>query len=87
MSLTGTASGITLLSISQLPPNNNTTFRIDVSALSTGTIEIDVPGFSLVNYPAGTTTQNIAVDTSGNMYAVNTNSNTVTKVSSTGTLV
>lgn len=47
--LTGTASGLFVTSITQIAPNNNTTFEVLVSATGNGTVIANIPQKTLTN--------------------------------------
>jgi hypothetical protein len=87
--LTGTATDKVINSITQITPNDGTTFEIDVSATNTGTIIATIPQ-SQINYTSnilGTTgvqPNGIKLDSLGNIYTANYGSNNVTQVTQQG---
>jgi Bacterial Ig-like domain len=50
--LTGTAAGLSIVSITQIAPNNNTTFEVTVSSTGYGTVIANIPsGVSVLQQP------------------------------------
>jgi hypothetical protein len=86
--LTGTAPGAKVTQITQVAPNNGTTFEVTVTATGTGTIIASMPEFSTVSSAvfgtAGTDPNAIAFDAAGNLYVANQTSNNVTKITTAG---
>ncbi len=87
--LTGTANGKTVNSITQITPNDGTTFVVNVTTTSTGTVIANIPAsvFSVVSTILGTTgrqPRGVVRDSAGNTYTVNTNSNNVTRITPAG---
>ena len=89
ITLTGTSSGKSVTSVTQIAPNNGTTFEILVTATSEGTITVSIPiaitgyGSSILGTTANSPTS-IAVDSTGNVYTVNQSAGNVPKITSTG---
>jgi hypothetical protein len=88
--LSGTASSLSVASITQITPNNGTTFEIVVNATGTGTVIASIPtgSFNTQSIILGTTGINpdgVVVDALGNIYTTNYGSNDVTKITPDGT--
>jgi hypothetical protein len=87
--LTGTASNMSIGSIVEMPPNNGTTFLINVNTSGPGTVIANIPKAEY-NYTgnilgtAGTNPNGIKLDSLGNIYTTNYDSNTVTKITPQG---
>jgi streptogramin lyase len=87
IALTGTAPGKTVTSITEVSPNNGTTYEVAVSATGAGTVIVEVNGPAYVSTILGTTggqPSNLKVDNLGNIYIANANSNNVTKMTPSG---
>jgi hypothetical protein len=90
--LTGTATGRSVLSISEKYPNNSTTFEILVTATGPGTIIANIPAGEFVYDsntfgPTGSYPTRITVDNADNVYVANYYGKTVTKLSQDGTVL
>ncbi len=83
-----TASGIVINSITEVAPNNGTTFDISVSASGTGKIVLSIPQWTApISSILGTTGDRpvgIIVDAGGNIYTSNTTGNSVSKITREG---
>ena len=88
--LSGTATGKAVTSITQVAPNDGTTFEISVTATSgTGTIIATIPAVGYVsailgNTVPGTQPYNLTMDGSGNIYTSNYATNNVSKITTAG---
>ena len=87
--LTGTASGKIVGSVIQVAPNDSTSFEINVTATSSGTIIAKIPdgAFNFVRSPFSNTassTFGIVSDSLGNIYTTNYSDNFVTKITPSG---
>jgi streptogramin lyase len=85
VALDGTAPGARVTSITQIAPNDGTTFNITVTVTGPGTVIATIPGYSSSIY--GTTgTQPYAIFANGtNIFTTNKLSNNITKIAPDGT--
>lgn len=77
-----TATGITINPITEVAPNNRTTYEVSISATGNGRIVARIPGV-----PSGTwVPQNIVIihHPSGHVYMANLTTNTLTNITFTG---
>ncbi|MDD2515918.1 MAG: S-layer homology domain-containing protein, partial [Candidatus Gracilibacteria bacterium] len=83
-----TAPGIIINSITQVVPNDGTTFEVSISASGTGNIVANIPekgGYiSSILGKTGSNPHNMVIDSIGNLYTANTTNNNVTKITPTG---
>jgi Bacterial Ig domain/Bacterial cadherin-like domain/Bacterial Ig-like domain len=87
ITLTGSAPGKTVSSIVEIAPNNGTTFEITVTATGSGTVIADVQGIVYVSSTFSSLVDNpssITIDSAGNIYTANPQSNNVTKITPAG---
>lgn len=88
--LTGTAPGLSVVSINQVAPNNGTTFDVVVSSTGFGTVIANIPAGNTTPYSSstfgntGSKPRGVAIDSTGNIFTSNFNSNNVTKITPTG---
>ena len=83
-----TATGIVVNSITEVAPNNGTTFEISIGASDIGTIVASIPAAYFSSTILGTTgagPHSVITDAMGNTYTTNYNSDTVTKITPDGT--
>jgi hypothetical protein len=89
IALTGTANNASIDSIVEMAPNNGTTFLINVNTSGPGTVIANIPKAEY-NYTgnilstAGINPNGIKLDSLGNIYTTNYDSNTVTKITPQG---
>ena len=84
-----TATGITVNSITQVAPNDGTTFEVAIAATGAGTIVATIPAatYAYVGSTFATTgnaPEFIATDAAGNFYVTNNSANTVSKITPAG---
>jgi hypothetical protein len=90
ITISGTAPGLSIDYVTQISPNDNTTFEIGVSATSFGTVVVDIP-VSQYNYGSSTFAtvgidpHGIAIDQFDNLYTANYTSGTISKILPNGT--
>ena len=87
--LTGTAPGATVTSVTQIAPNNGTTFEINVTTTGVGTVIADIPEatISYISSIFATTEafpSGITVDSAGNIYTSNGGATNVSKITPAG---
>ena len=88
--LSGTATGKTVTAITEVAPNDGTTFEITVTATSgDGTVIATIPAVGyvsaiLANTGPGTQPYNLTMDGSGNIYTSNYATNNVSKITPAG---
>ena len=88
--LSGTATGKAVNTITQVAPNDGTTFEITVTATSgDGTVIATIPAVGyvsaiLANTGSGTEPYNLTMDGSGNIYTPNYGTNNVSKITPVG---
>jgi hypothetical protein len=88
--LGGTANGLSVNSITQIAPNNGTTFEVKVNVASrSGTVNMTIPAGTVnVSFvPFGTTGSgpyDFVRDSSDNIYVANVSDNTVSKITPSG---
>jgi uncharacterized delta-60 repeat protein len=92
--LTGSAPGASVTSVTQIAPNDGTTFEVQATATGDGTIVAGIPvsgftfttaGFaSLFGFPSGTLPNAMVKDSLGNFYVMSTTSKTIHKITSAG---
>jgi streptogramin lyase len=91
VSLSGTATDKVVDSITQIAPNDGTTFEIAVSSTGPGTIIADIPVSQFNGYTSSTFANvglephGIAIDGYDNIYTANYSSGTITKITPAGT--
>jgi streptogramin lyase len=85
--LTGTAPGKSVTGITEIAPNDGTTFEVSVVTTGNGSV---VAGVKEVRYafsylgPTGKVPSDIVLDNIGNVYTANLRSNNVTKITPSG---
>lgn len=86
-----TATGITVNSVTEVTPNDGTTFEISVTATGPGTITASIPaatytlGSAVTLGTTGGAPNGITIDADGNVYTANASDDTVTKITPAGT--
>jgi sugar lactone lactonase YvrE len=85
--LTGTAPSKSVTGITEIAPNDGTTFEVGVATTGNGTVIANVKDASYTSSVLGTTGSNpvgITIDQSGNIYTANATSNNVSKITPAG---
>ncbi|MBC7471856.1 MAG: hypothetical protein H7196_01120 [candidate division SR1 bacterium] len=89
MTIGGSATGVSITNITELAPNNGTTFEITLTTTTSGTIILTIPDGSY-SYSSNVIANNgiypygIAFDSHDNVYIANYSSHNVTKVTPEG---